>query len=713
MDEQDLGWLVRDNTNRIRGPYRHAEIAQLIKKGQLKGKTEIARANSYWFAIEEKAEIERFFPEFGVSAKPTEQHTQMTSTLVTEAASFGGAEPADATRVTGLTSPNTQKTDGSTPAPSAAGKAEWLSDEFAAEFGDAATIEMEISQQTQKPEAAEPVSPLDAVKAQQSQNEHELLSRASVKADTLPSERKDYNGDRPKPIDSMIRNPGKGSAVSATQSVVNMPVDHGIVPKMVHEEEEAPRSSGGDKKVLIVLLCAVLLLTIGASVYYFTSIQRAQPVVVAEKTPPPQRKGPEAEMAARQSVVLFNLEGAKSALADMELDSATKTSANTYLLQALLKKEFLFDVEGAMVSLQAAKAQARSKRTEAEVNNLMAVYGFEQDKSASLEIFRRNVEAFPDDSLFRYNFALALVLNEKIPEAIPIFDSVLSSLSLDNPLVEDVSFDLGWALEVQCKVMVRGPICKRSTGPEDAFLRALSSNPFSARARLGLALHRLRSGGIRSAEADFRAFLDLAPNLDPPSQVMNFRKLNDAAFFAFAHQEIVELNSPSQSGARPSTVIMAADAVISSMNGGTSEAGKIIESALVAAPGDVNVLKAVGYIRWKDGKLDEVIEALKDLREKSSFAINLMLGKAYSKQRRKDMAEKYFRNLADFSPNSSEGHALLGELFLDQYEKVDEAKIEFRAALKKDPLDLVALRGLVRAEPSVKLNPELFKNLPF
>ena len=56
-------WLVRDTNNSIRGPYTHSEVSQLIKKGQLKGKIEVCRAKAYWFRIEERDELEKFFPE--------------------------------------------------------------------------------------------------------------------------------------------------------------------------------------------------------------------------------------------------------------------------------------------------------------------------------------------------------------------------------------------------------------------------------------------------------------------------------------------------------------------------------------------------------------------------------------------------------------------------------------------------------------------------
>ncbi|WP_146011964.1 hypothetical protein, partial [Pseudomonas sp. FW305-122] len=61
--DDKLGWLIRDPNNLVRGPFTHAEIMQFLKKKSLRPKTEIAQANSYWFAIEEKAEIDRFFSD--------------------------------------------------------------------------------------------------------------------------------------------------------------------------------------------------------------------------------------------------------------------------------------------------------------------------------------------------------------------------------------------------------------------------------------------------------------------------------------------------------------------------------------------------------------------------------------------------------------------------------------------------------------------------
>jgi len=727
MDEnQELGWLIRDNSNRIRGPFKQNEIVQLIKKGQLKGKTEISRANSYWFAIEEKAELGRFLPEFNGGKPPPEQPTQMTATLTEADIQDRGVE------ITQFVAVPTKK-DLEEPAkkggPSAEGitsgtqQIEWLSDEFAQEFGDDFGVSVssdpanEVTQAGEPQPLKEPVLPTlpadqkTPVATQEDKN-REMLKRATVKADTLPSEHKSFQGDRPKPIDTLmrVRQPGATVGAGHHSNLVNVPVEPEPAPKMFIEEPEGNIKARQKRRLLIV--GAILGLAVLAAIVFFvvlprnTSPGKVDPV----RTP---RRGDDASASVKQSIILSDLEGAKSAISDLEQESGTKNDSSLFLAQAIVRKEFLFDGEGAISALQAAKSSAKNKRMEAEVDNLLAVYSFEKDKNAAAEMLRRNLENFKDDSVFRYNLALSLLRAGRPQEALPLLDSLLAGLLNDNGLVEDTALALGWALESFCGHSSRDPQCKRDSDAEAAFQRALQANPHSAKARLGLALYRLRRGGIKSSEADFRTFLDAAPELDPPMRISNFRKLTNSEFYDFAHTQIVDLNTPGQNVSKPSPLIMASDALILSMQLKTSEAGKILDGALSAAPGDVNVLKALGYLRWKDGRHNEVVDGLRDIKERGSYALNLMLGKAYFKLRKKDQAEKYYRVLIESFPSRSEGHSLLGELLLEQPDKAEEAKAEFQQALKKDPLDLVAWRGLQRAGAPIVLSPEIQKNLPF
>ncbi len=730
---EEWGWLIRDTGNRIRGPFKQAEIVQLIKKGQLKGKTEVSRANSYWFAIEEKTELARFLPEFNGGKPPPEQPTQMTATLTEAEHQDRGVEITQFTTLPNRKELEEMAAEAKPPDSSPEGlssnkdQIQWLSDEFAEEFGEEfgvtisvqtdisglKSLKSETAQAKEEPPLSEDQQatsiPDNNAKARQ-----EMLRRATVKADTLPSEHKSFQGDRPKPIDALMRQSVK-SGTSAipinNHAMVNVPVEPDLTPKMFTEaDERAARDRLGKQKLSIFAVVAGLLL-VGMGIIF---LMPGSKIGKQGKAIPRMAKGGEAaEAAVWQSMILFDLESAKSALADLELEPGMRAEARTFLAQAMVKKEFLFDVEGAMLSLQSAKAQVRNKRTEAEVDNLLGIYGFERDPASSLEILRRNLESYKDEPVFRYNLGLGLLRMSKPQDSIPIFDGLVNASSNDSSLAEDASLARGWAFEAYCSSGSRDLLCKRSNEAEGDYQRALTINPGSAKARLGLALFHMRRGGIKASENDFRAFLDSAPELDSPSRVVNFRKLSNNAFYAFAHAQIIELNTPNQNMHKPSPLIMAADAVISSMESRTSEAGKILDLSLTSAPGDANVLKALAYMHWKDGKIDEVVGTLKDLRERNSFATNLMLGKAYLKQRKPELAEKHFRVLKDAFPNRSEGYSMLGELLLEQPEKLEEAMSEFHLALKKDPLDLTAWRGLQHANPRIVLTPELQKNLPF
>lgn len=84
MDESKHNWLVRESNNMIRGPYTSVQMLDLLHSGKLKPRTEISRGNSYWFHIEETAELEHFFPqdfqEKEASSDPTIALADVTST---------------------------------------------------------------------------------------------------------------------------------------------------------------------------------------------------------------------------------------------------------------------------------------------------------------------------------------------------------------------------------------------------------------------------------------------------------------------------------------------------------------------------------------------------------------------------------------------------------------------------------------------------------
>ncbi len=700
MNDSELGWLIRDNLNTIRGPFNHNEVLQLLKKGQLKSKTEIARANSYWFAVEEKAEVAKFFPELGI--KVDEQPTQMTSTLTQADLSGDQIEATQITTVTQAPAANT----GADNSGVGAGQIQWLNDEFAEDFGESLSIQtrtgIDVSSKEKTPASISPAeSPSNPDSAKS-----DLLKRATVKADTLPSERKGFTGERPKPINTVLKSGDKSN--SATQgkasNIVNVPVDTPdsqatILPS---DDFSDPNRKPVNKVVVGVGIFLTLMVVAAVSIAVILSgtDSKKDPSISSRKSQL------SADEAIRKSLLFFNLEAAKESLADLELESGSKGKTLFPIAQALVKKEFLFDGDGAVMSLQTAKTLADTRESEGEVDNLLAIYRFDRDREGSVEIFKRIVQSFPADPVFRYNLALAQLKIGAPGEAIQTLSVVVGSLSREDPLMEDAGVLLGWAKEVFSK--------GNDPTAEAAYSKALEANPNSAKARLGLAIYRLRKNGIREADSDFRAVLDNLPDLDPPTRIINYRKMSDSDFFSFARTQLRELNVPGgAAGNKPSPLATAVDALLSCIQSRMGEAGKMLDLALSAAPGDPNILKAVGYHRFKDGKFAEIIDLLKDVnRERNSFGLNLLIAKSYTRLGKKDLAEKHLENLVTANPTRSDGWSLLGELQL-QSNRTEEAKKSFQNALKKDPLDLVALRGLDRLGIRDGLKLDTSRYLPF
>ncbi len=85
MSNQNLeqeNWLIRSKDNIVSGPFGKKQILQMIKAGELKGKTELAPANSFWFYCDEKQLLEQYFPELAPgTATNLKNLTEKTKTL--------------------------------------------------------------------------------------------------------------------------------------------------------------------------------------------------------------------------------------------------------------------------------------------------------------------------------------------------------------------------------------------------------------------------------------------------------------------------------------------------------------------------------------------------------------------------------------------------------------------------------------------------------
>ena len=690
MDDKKIepNWLIRDISNNVRGPYTNTEILNLIKKGIIRGKSEICKSNSYWFTLEEKNEVGRFFPElFGGSA--SEVPTQMTATL-TEA-NIGEDQGVEITQFTpqptrnqlhensrqGSVSPEKKDTvsialdtNQNEPAkPDAGGSVQWLSDELAEEFGVEVTSLSKAIPKPGSPELGVPHSLQETGDLLQDQSGD--LPGLKIEGDSTRGITVGAN-ERVKPLNTLIKIPDSKSMPLPQSEGIKSPVS------------EHPKKSNFKVLVYIglgIVLGIILFWGFGAILNRQKLAEENEAALIAK------RNAVNPETSLKLGFILFDLEKVKQSLTEVELSK--RGSPIVPLAQALLKREFLFEIDGALAALQAASTLAMEKKTKGEVENLQGLYQIERDPALAAGIFRKAIEANPEEPVYRYNLANAFSRTNKSQEVQKILDG-LENVVQNSPELYNSTLVLSAWIKL---------IRSRGQDPtvESSFSRILERFPYSEKARLGLAIYRLRKSGMSDSEQDFRVFLDLVPDLELHNHVTNYRKLSDAFLYDWAMDEIRELNVPGGVvGGKPSPLVMAVYGVLSAIQNKNDVANKNIDSALSLSPGEENIIKAAAYIRWRDEKYEEVVGLLKDLqRERGSFSVNLMLGKAYLKLGKKAMAEKYFSNMINNLPGRSEGWSMLGELKW-QNNNSAEAIQDFKMALTKDPYDLLALKGLYR-----------------
>lgn len=677
-------WLIRDNRNVIRGPVTNAEILQLLKKGNLKGKTEICCANNYWFGVDEKTELAKFFPELsgGKVAQP-ENATQMTATLVDhnqgEAESkldhtqFITAEQKDSLPISSQSTNNMQD------------QIEWLSDEFADEFGvdvadNVATVKAEIKSK-------------------------DFSKRTSSKDDALPSEMKGSVGERPKPFS--LKNQDKNNSQLANTNTVSVPVaqTESLIKITDPAKEAQEEAMDGRRKINIFIGTLIVFLMIGSILFYFKFEKNSGKVGVKNPTAAKSlKKKLPPQMAIQRAFLLYDLEGSKEAL--NELEQSAKGNVIVPISQAIFRKEFLFDPETALSALVTAKGLSDSAEIEKSLDNLTAMYTFERDRAFAINLFKKLIEDSSVSIVYKYNLALAYLRNSKWQEAGLLASSLLPSARNNAELSSRLNLVVGWSKELTGT---------SDTSSEAAFQRSLEQNPFSPKAHLGLAINKLRRKGLRESESEFKAFIESLPEMDGPDRITNFQRMNDFDIYNFARAQIRELNVPGGSvGSKPSPLIMAVDAVLSCLQNRQGEAGKILENALSAAPGDITLLKAVGYHRWREARYDEIIDLLKDQnKDKDGFAVNYLLARSYERTGKKDLEEKHIRVLTESAAERSDSWSQLGSFKLRQGDNAG-AKEAFQAALEKDSMDLGALRGMDALGENQDILSSEFKDfLPF
>ncbi|MCO5143967.1 MAG: hypothetical protein M9962_12830, partial [Oligoflexia bacterium] len=345
-ENKDLGWLIRDTTNVIRGPFSYHEVLQLLKKKQLKNKTEISRANSYWFALEEKPELFKFFPELN-DGSVAESPTQMTATLTQADMNDQRVEITQFTPT-----PTRKELRGETNSESSSNESQvqWLSEEFADEFGEQVT---EVSMKL--PKDQDDISTV-------ADKTSELMKRSSAKNDMLPSEDKQYKGTRPMPLDSLLKHPEKNQVVSndmnkVSDGVVNMSVDHlESHAKIIDTAEEDNKRKERISLILKIVGGVIVLVVMAGSVFYALQASNESPVEKKQKEDTVVEKkvvvqGTHLEKVSR-ALTIYDAEELKNSISAWEQSGEGRADHKMYLAQAILRKEFSYDADGAYTSLQ-------------------------------------------------------------------------------------------------------------------------------------------------------------------------------------------------------------------------------------------------------------------------------------------------------------------------------------------------------------------------
>lgn len=592
------GWLLRDTDNTVRGPFTKTQVLAMVKSGELKGRAELAAANSYWFYLDETGMLEQFFPE--LASPGAKKLQERTKTLTQVGEPRPAIPPQDGTPSGG------------------------------SELGATTVLSSE-----------------------------ELASLSSKGEKTAPN----------------IKRP-----------------DFVPIPGPAKQEAPAPQaktSAFQRSPKAFILAGAASLVLVGALVW--TSLQTSEKPVSQDPLDSPsgvaEHNMPRGGIA--EGLLLSEYDMVQGAI--LELEKNAKTDPAVSIAKALLKGRFLFDSDGALSLLEYAKGLAKQKPKQlGEVENLLGIYSITGDPNFSLERFRAAIQLDPQDRTFRYNFGLGQLLTRRAQGAEQIFSELARSTQSDDPLAADVLIGLGLAAE--------STRSGSDTSVEQYYRKSLELDPASVEGRILLAQRLLRRGDAAEADAQFRIFIDSLPEIDGQVNLQSYRKLSRLNFFDRARSLLRETETILRnSNTAVSPVVLSADALLTALVGQYTDAEQILSQALAMAPGSPEPVKVLAYVRFREGKDAEVLDLISSRVKEAqdSYAFNLLMGKALARQGKFQLAARHFQQMANKSPDRSDGWALLGEATLASGNDKDATKY-FQTALEKNPANLRAMRGLAR-----------------
>lgn len=626
-------WLIRDAKNLIWGPVPRREVAEMLREHKLKPKTELSHSNSYWFGIEEQREVARFFPELR-DALPAE--TEQEPTLATQGAV-------------------TKTVPG-----------EWLSDEYAEEFGyvinetaDGTTVAVPKSQATG--------------------------TTLNAPAPQRMPEQEDEPTYVPHLVDS-----GTDPTIPVDETVQNF-----------QRERDRRR-----RLFFFGLLAAATVLIFG-----FMLLERNLfgPKRLGDT---PLQVGGGATSGSLESVVsnlrvgfLLNKDDSvqphirdlQARLRDGGNQDAKRLELTIGLAKAMQRKEFYMDASEAIKILTALRPVAAGMpREAAEVDNLLAIYQLDSSPEESVRLLREAAKAMPEDPVLQFNLALAYQAVNQGDKAVAILTGLLSQIGKDSRLLPRVLLALG-----------------RTGGKEteERLTAALEHDPYLSEAQLLLALNHWRTGHWSKAETLIQRFIDTLPGYRDSLYVKNFRVAEFPQIYNTARTELRVL----MARVKPDHLLLSLDGMLSMLVGEYDEVEPTLDRALQVSAGSVHALKGMAFRRYGEGKDFEIETLLKSKvdQNQNSVAFNLLLAQSYAKQGKLAEARQLYAQLTQAEPKLSLGYSLQGDVALKMQQE-EKALELYRKALKVDPYDVTALQGLSRLGRAEGVNELLLQSLlPF
>ena len=600
-NDQDINWLIRDTNHMIRGPYSRHEVLQLLKRGQIKGKVEVCKAGSYWFALEETNELESFFPEVTdkVEGDFRQEPTATMTSAVGMAESGGGLEE---TRVISMPHKPTE-------------------------------------------EAPEPKTAL-------------------------------------------------GIASNIVKPVTKQPAE--VVVQQEDAESDTAAATGG-KKIMWISV-ALIVLSIGAAfAFYIYKQSAAAPAAVLIKNDSVESPIAALEIQKRllRGFLLRDQDDLHRAISIFEKsDPAGLAQA---VAKGIFKKVFLFDIEGAIGLLEGAKSKSTGKNNVLLVN-LLGVFLAERDLSRASTNLSLAV-SHGGSLISSYNLAVVELRSNNLEKAEEALRELAKHVKPGDALYSDFATAFAWFADKNGKL-------------GDAILnKAIDSDGVDPRLRLMKGLGALRRNQVTGGEDSFKAFVELLPGLDGSS--VDIRKVGDEALYEYAWSSMQELHSlTTGKNANLSPITVAAIGVLTAIQNRNDEAAKILNNALAVSPGNITLLKALAYVRWRSGEFQEVRDLFQNLpaNTRDDFSVAYLLAKIDSRLGDSQSAETGLAKLVKRTPQRADVWSSYGDVLL-QLKKNDQAQRAFLNALKLDPLDIAAAKGLDQLGDHSYLDQSFYKEV--